>query len=113
MKAGAPGLSIRGLAIDQCGGGGLRVSELVHLKWRDLQGRDDDGQVSVFGKGGKTRHVLLSKGTWDTLSAIRSDASEDGPVFVSRKGSPLSTSQAFRIVRAAARRAGVEMDVIE
>ncbi len=55
--------------------------------------------------------MLLSQGTWEVLSAIRGDAGEDGPVYVSRKGSPLSTSQAFRIVRAAARRAGVEKDV--
>ncbi len=58
-----------------------------------------------------TRHVLLIKGTWDALSAIRGDAGDDGPVFVSRKRSPLSASQAFRIVRQAARRAGVEKDV--
>ncbi len=45
------------------------------------------------------------------LSAIRGDARKEAPVFVSRKGSPLSTSQAFRIVRAAARRAGVDKDV--
>ena len=42
---------------------------------------------------------------------IRGGAGEDAPVFVSRKGSPLSTSQAFRIVRQAARRAGVEKNV--
>ena len=32
-------------------GGGLRVSELVSLKWRDFQERDGGGQVTVFGKG--------------------------------------------------------------
>ncbi len=92
-------------------GAGLRVSELCGLRWRDFQERDDSAQVTVFGKGGRTRHVLLSQGTWEVLSAIRGDAGEEAPVFVSRKGSPLSTSQAFRIVRAAARRAGVEKDV--
>jgi site-specific recombinase XerD len=30
---------------------GLRVSEIVDLKWRDLQPRTDGGQVTVFGKG--------------------------------------------------------------
>jgi site-specific recombinase XerC len=40
--------------------GGLRVSELVALRWRDLRPRDDgEGQVTVYGKGGKTRAVLL------------------------------------------------------
>lgn len=78
---------------------------------RDFQERDDSAQVTVFGKGGRTRHVLLSVGTWEVLSAIRDNAVEDAPVFISRKGTPLSVSQAFRIVRAAARRAGVEKDV--
>jgi len=36
----------------------LRVSELAALRWRDLQPRDDAGQVTIFGKGGKTRVVL-------------------------------------------------------
>jgi len=36
--------------------GGLRVSEPAALRWRDLQPRDDAGQVTIFGKGGKT-HV--------------------------------------------------------
>ncbi len=89
-------------------GAGLRVSELCGLRWRDVVERDDSGQITVYGKGGKTRHVLLSVGTWETLTAIRDDAGEDAPAFVSRKGTPLCTSQAFRIVRAAARRAGVE-----
>jgi len=92
-------------------GAGLRVSELCGLRWRDVVERDDSAQVTVFGKGGKTRHVLLSVGTWEVLRAIRGNAGEDDPLFVSRKGTPLSVSQVFRIVRAAARRAGVEKGV--
>ena len=86
--------------------GGLRVSELVSLSWPDLQVRDDGGQVTVFGKGGKTRHVLLSAATWAELMKLR-NGDPDGPVFKSRKGGHLSTSQAWRIVRAAAARAGI------
>ena len=92
-------------------GAGLRVSELCGLRWRDMQEREDAGQVTVYGKGGKTRHVLLSSGTWDALTAIRGEAGDDAPVFVSRTGGPLSRTQAFRIVRAAAKRAGVDKDV--
>lgn len=33
--------------------GGLRVSELCALKWKDLNARGESGQVTVFGKGGK------------------------------------------------------------
>ena len=44
--------------------GALRVSELCALTWRDLQPREDAGQVTVFGKGGKIRVVLLTPGVW-------------------------------------------------
>src|ERR1700682_3958489 len=43
---------------------GLRVSEIADLKWRDLQPRTDGGQVTVFGKGSKTRTVLLPSTIW-------------------------------------------------
>jgi integrase/recombinase XerD len=91
---------------------GCRVSEICSLKWRDVQFRDIAGQITVFGKGGKTRTVLLSADTWRELIAIRKDAHHDAPVFISRKGEGhLSPSQAWRIVRAAAERAGIKMPV--
>jgi integrase/recombinase XerD len=43
---------------------GVRVSELCGLRRRDLQARDDGGQVTVFGKGRKTRTVLLPASVW-------------------------------------------------
>ena len=93
-------------------GGGLRVSELVSLKWRDLQERDDGGQVTVFGKGGKTRHVLLSDATWAELAKLRNDGDPDAPVFPSRRGGGhLDPSAAWRIVKKAAARAGIEGNV--
>jgi integrase/recombinase XerD len=92
--------------------GGLRVSELVDLKWRDLQDRDDAGQVTVFGKGGKTRHVLLSVATWRKLMDLRNGGDMDAPVFRStRGGGHMCVSAIWRIVRKAARRAGIEGDV--
>ncbi len=41
-------------------GAGLRVSEICDLTWQDVQERGDAGQLTVYGKGGKTRVVLLS-----------------------------------------------------
>jgi integrase/recombinase XerD len=90
--------------------GGLRVSELVALKWRDAQPRDDGGQVTVFGKGGRTRAVLLPAAPWRKLLEL-GRADPDGPVFRSRAGGHLSTVQAWRIVRKAARLAGIQLDV--
>ena len=87
---------------------GLRVSELAALKWRDLQPREESGQVTVFGKGEKTRAVLLTPATWAELVALRGEAGPDDPVFRSRQGGPLTDRQARRIVLAAAKRAGLE-----
>jgi integrase/recombinase XerD len=92
--------------------GGLRVSELCGLRWIDLQPRGDEGQVTVVGKGGKTRAVLLPTGIWNELIGLRDNGNEDEPVFRSRlKAGPLDQSQILRIVRAAATRAGTSKNV--
>lgn len=90
---------------------GLRVSELVGLRWRDVQPREQAGQLTVFGKGGKTRVILLSPATWKGLMGLGSEGHPDSPVVRSRKGGPLDTSQVHRLVKAAARRAGLSADV--
>jgi len=86
--------------------GGLRVSEACGLCWRDVQGRDGTIQVTVFGKGSKTRAVLLPADFSAELAELRGDAGDDAPVFVGRGGS-LTPGQAWRIVKAAGKRAGV------
>lgn len=87
---------------------GLRLSEACALRWRDLHPRGEGGQVAVWGKGEKERAVLLTAGTWRELMALRpADARPDDPVFRSRQGRPLSPSQAWRVVKAAATRAGL------
>jgi len=59
-----------------------------------------------MGKGGKTRTVLLPQSVWQEIKSILWGTGPDDPVFRSRKGGPLSTSQALRIVKNAAARAG-------
>jgi integrase/recombinase XerD len=61
---------------------------------------------TVLGKGGKTRTVLLPGSVWKELQALCWGKRPGEPVFRSQKGGPLSTSQALRIVKKAARRAG-------
>lgn len=92
---------------------GLRVSELCGLKWRDVVERGEAGQVSVYGKGGKTRAILLSASTWQALQSLRNENSTaDSPVFPSRKKKGhLDPSQVLRIVRAAAKRADIGLNV--
>ena len=91
---------------------GVRVSEVCGLKWRDVQSRGEAGQITVYGKGGKTRFVLLSADTWQELIVLRGETDSDVPVFPSRKGQGhLSAAQVHRIVKAAAGRAGVDVPV--
>lgn len=92
-------------------GAGLRISEAAALRWRDLQARDDAGQVTVFGKGGKTRAVLLPASVWHGLVQLRRDAGADDAVFLSAKGGTLDRSMVHRIVKAAAARAGLSPEV--
>lgn len=86
---------------------GVRVSELSDLRWRDCQQRDEGGQLTVFGKGGKTRVVLLPQSVWARLVGLRHDASDDRHVFVSRRGGRLHESQVLKIVKQSAVRVGV------
>ena len=89
-----------------------RVSEVCALTWQDAQPNGDSGQVTLFGKGEKTRAVVLSTQTWQALQAIRpAGAKATDPIFASQKGGSLDESQVHRIVRAAAKRAGIAGNV--
>jgi integrase/recombinase XerD len=101
--------------------GGLRVAEVCNLRWRHLHDRDLAGQVTVFGKGSETRHILLDTETWSEVWALRGSAGLDDYVFQSRQSTErideitgqvvrdrrLDESRVHQIVRAAADRAGV------
>jgi len=91
---------------------GVRVSEVCGLKWCDALPRQDAGQITVFGKGGKTRTVLLRPKVWLQLLSLRGEAQAVDPIFPSRNGGgPLDPSQVRRIVYAAAKKAGLEQKV--
>ncbi len=91
---------------------GCRVSELCGIAWRDVQPRDGGlAQVTVFGKGDKTRHVLISKRLYRELNRLRGAVPEDAPLFPSKTGRPLDQPAVFRVIQAAAQRAGIEQAV--
>jgi integrase/recombinase XerD len=94
---------------------GVRVSELCGLCWRDLQPNGDGGQITVFGKGGVTRAIQLPESVWRLINDFRSaDAGASDALFRSRKrkaGSGMQPLAVLRIVRNAARRAGIDLPV--
>jgi len=86
---------------------GIRVSEMVSLAWRDFTLRNNGSQIVVFGKGGKTRTIKLSRATTEELLVLKKDRTPDDPVFRSKKGGALGRIQVFRIVKKAAEKAGL------
>jgi integrase/recombinase XerD len=86
---------------------GLRVSEACQLRWRNLSVRGDAGQITVFGKGGRTRAIVLPPEFWRELVSLRGGAGPEAPVFPSRGGEPLDRGRVRMILLAAARRVGI------
>lgn len=80
--------------------GGVRVSELVTLQWKDL----NDGVLTVFGKGSKTRFVRMPDALVKELEAKRQ---VDGLIFKNRYGQSLSTVSCWKIVKNAGKRIGL------
>ncbi|MBM7129782.1 tyrosine recombinase XerC [Dyella mobilis] len=69
---------------------GLRLSELIGLRWLDLD--LDAGEVRVLGKGRKTRVVPVGRHAVTALRAL-GDAEgrePESPVFRGRRGAPIS-----------------------
>jgi integrase/recombinase XerD len=77
----------------------IRVSELASLKWKDLQTRNEGGQLTILCKGGKTNTVLIPADLWIELHTLPSSVSDDNPVFMSRNGKHLHPGHVRRIVK--------------
>lgn len=85
---------------------GLRVSELVGLNWSDFRETDSGAVVTIFGKGSKTRTLLIDKQLWDEIRQLPRSNKRDA-VFLSRFENRLDRHAVHRIVKAAASRAGI------
>ncbi|MEG3929171.1 tyrosine-type recombinase/integrase [Microcoleus sp. T3_D1] len=89
---------------------GLRVSELCGLNWEDLTSNGESGQLLIYGKGDKTRVVLLPLPLYRELLNSRSDAGNLEPIFKSRKksdGGRLNPISVTQMVKVAAVRVGL------
>jgi|SRR5829696_1504030 len=97
-------------------GSGLRVSELTGLDVDDVD--LEEGSVRVLGKGGKEREVPLGRYGREAVGAYLATARstfvtgrDRGALFLNQRGGRLSRQSCDRMVRAAARGAGIDRHV--
>ena len=114
----ADGIAVRNRALGEVlYGAGLRVSEALGLDREHVL--RDDGYVRVIGKGDRERVVPIGQVALDWIGrylawprAAWLDASgvtdgPDVPIFVSRRGHPMTRQTAFTAIRAAGETAGL------
>ena len=85
---------------------GLRVSELVNLNWSDFQLTDTGVVVTIFGKGSKTRTLLIGRQLWLEINSLPKSELTNA-VFLSRFGNRMDRHAIHRMVKATAQAAGI------
>jgi integrase/recombinase XerD len=95
---------------------GLRVSELITLRFSDLY--QDEGFIRVQGKGSKQRLVPISPVAIKEMQLYLSDANRVSPkkgfediLFLSRRGTALSRIMIFHIIKQQTKMAGIKKSV--
>ncbi len=89
-------------------GCGLRVSEAIGLTWDDLRSHGDGGKATVFGKGSKTRMVLIPDKLWQQVKEFEKYHRVNQYVFISRHHNQMDRSVVHRMIKRASRRAGID-----
>jgi len=98
-------------------GCGIRVSELVNLKLSDINQKEHF--IRVEGKGKKVRLIPLIDYTQEILHGYltnirnRMYISKNNPdiIFVSNRGTPMSRSMVFRIIKNLAKKANIQTNI--
>ena len=107
----AAGKKNRRLIIELLYSSGLRVSEAVKLKTEDLNLKERTARVKG-GKGNKDRTVILSKFWIKKFKKSLSKRKTKSPfVFAKKNGMPISTDSVQRLVKKAAKKAGIQKEV--
>ena len=73
-------------------GCGLRVSEVVGLTWDDFKKHGDGGKVTVFGKGSKTRVIIIPDWLWVRVKEFEKYHRVNQYVFISRNHNKMNRS---------------------
>ena len=79
---------------------GIRVSEAIALRLKDLMPQDDLYLIKITGKGNKYRVVMIKKRhiQKDLDEWLQRRRCEDGLLFCNKKGAPLTQAYISRIV---------------
>lgn len=93
-------------------GSGTRLSELLDLRFKDinLDGFNGEPVITVFGKGRKVRLVpmtLQAVKTYSRYLSVRGDGGPNDFIFLSRRGARLSTDAQKRAMRELGKETGV------
>ncbi len=95
---------------------GLRISELANVRLENFN--FEERVVRVTGKGNKTRLVPVGRKACEALAAYLSaerpkmvKARSSSEIFLSARGTKLTTARIWQIVKKHARRAGLEKNV--
>lgn len=84
---------------------GSRISATLALTWADItEAADGVRLATMYDKGGKTRTVRIKPSLWDHLIQLDSFGHADQRIF------PTNRTQAWRWIRAAAKRAKIPAD---
>lgn len=107
-------LDVRDLAMFELAYGcGLRLSELTSL---DLMHVSQDRQLTVLGKGGKTRILPIGKKAWQALQRwlkvrVEFNKMATEALFLSRHGQRLSNRQVAKRLERLALKAGLDSNI--
>lgn len=81
---------------------GVRISESLNLRWRDLRPLEGGGEAHIIGKGNKRRTVFVPVDLWRDLMALRGKADDADHPF------PFTVQNAWKVVKKAGKAAGIE-----
>lgn len=85
---------------------GLRVSEVVGLNWSDFREGNKGVMVTIFGKGSKTRTLVINFSLWQEIKQLpRSETTK--ALFLSRFGNRLDRHAIHRMVKKTAENADI------
>ncbi len=89
---------------------GMRLSECTAIKVKDLELKEKIGWVR-HGKGGKDRMIILAEHLIEDLSKYFSKKNPEDFLFTNKKGASMSPRNIQKIVKNAARKAGINKTV--